>query len=224
MKKPDNTLALDAYKRLLAEQGESDKKTRRASKSPRHEESTLQRACVAWFRAQYPEHALMLFAVPNGGGRSRVEAAIMKGEGVTAGVADLILLEARGGFGALCIEMKTTRKDSRQRPSQKQWQQAALKAGNHYAVIRTLEGFQAIVTYYMNLPKRVGPREFERLFSEEPPWRDALRNKPDPGTVCRVRLMYDSYTATWDGRDWIDRTGFRLLGVMSWMPIKKEQK
>ena len=32
----------------------------------------------------------MLFAVPNGGGRSRIEAGIMKAEGVTAGVSDLI--------------------------------------------------------------------------------------------------------------------------------------
>ena len=93
--KIDNTIPLDAYQRLLAQQ---EKNTRRSR--PRHQESTLQKTCVSWFRAQYPDHALMLFAVPNGGGRSRIEASIMKGEGVTAGVADLILLEARGGYGS----------------------------------------------------------------------------------------------------------------------------
>lgn len=44
-----------------------------------HNESALQRTCVSWFRLQYPLIARLLFAVPNGGGRSRVEAAIMKG-------------------------------------------------------------------------------------------------------------------------------------------------
>ena len=52
----------------------------------------------------------LVFAVPNGGGRSVVEASIMKAEGVTAGVADLLLLEARGGWGCLCLEMKTKKK------------------------------------------------------------------------------------------------------------------
>ena len=92
---------------------------------------------------------MMLFAVPNGGGRSRIEASIMKGEGVTAGVADLILLEARGGYGSLCIEMKTGDKSSKQRPSQKAWQEAAEKAGNKYAVVRTFEAFRELVTDYM---------------------------------------------------------------------------
>ena len=144
MKKPTNSLPLDAYQRLLAQQEKSQRRAR-----PRHQESNLQKTCVAWFRAQYPEHALMLFAVPNGGSRSMIEASIMKGEGVTAGVADLILLEARGGYGSLCIEMKTGDKSSRQRPSQKAWQEAAEKAGNKYAVVRTFEAFRELVTDYM---------------------------------------------------------------------------
>ena len=145
MKKPDNTLPLDAYQRLLEKQ---EKDARRAR--PRHVESDLQKVCVAWFRAQYPSHALMLFAVPNGGARSRTEAAIMKGEGVTAGVADLILLEPRGGYGALCIEMKTRDKSSGQRPSQKAWQEAAEKAGNKYVLCRGLKEFQEAVRSYMS--------------------------------------------------------------------------
>ena len=93
----------------------------------------------------------MLFAVPNGGGRSRIEAGIMKAEGVTAGVSDLILLEARGGYGSLCIEMKTTEKSSRQRASQKRWQAAAEKAGNLYEVVRTEDEFKDLVTEYMEM-------------------------------------------------------------------------
>ncbi len=116
-----------------------------------HEESQLQRDCVAWFRMQYPSRALLLFAVPNGGGRSPIEAAILKGEGVVAGVADLILLEARGNYGALCIEMKTPKKSSKQNPNQKLWQEVAEKAGNAYVVVRTFEQFQDLVRSYFAL-------------------------------------------------------------------------
>lgn len=138
----------DAYKELLARQGQTAGKPRTCA----HEESALQRQCVAWFRLQYPSHALMLFAVPNGGARGRVEAAIMKGEGVTAGVSDLILLEARGSYGALCVEMKTTSKKSGLNPNQRIWREAAIKAGNCYAVVRTFEDFTYLVRQYMALP------------------------------------------------------------------------
>lgn len=73
----------------------------------RHIESQIQQNCVTWFRLQYPKIGRLLFAVPNGGARNAREAAIMKGEGVTAGVADLILLYPSGGFHSLCIEFKT---------------------------------------------------------------------------------------------------------------------
>ena len=69
----------------------------------RHNESRIQTACVKWFRLQYPHFALNLFAVPNGGQRGKFEAKIMKGEGVTAGVADLLLLLPSKGYHGLCI-------------------------------------------------------------------------------------------------------------------------
>ena len=138
----------DAYQELLARQRKSAGKPRTRS----HEESELQRQCVAWFRLQYPSHAPLLFAVPNGGGRSPVEAAIMKGEGVVAGVSDLILLEARGNYGALCIEMKTRSRSSRQSPSQKAWQAATERAGNAYVVVRDLDSFRGVVERYLRLP------------------------------------------------------------------------
>lgn len=139
----------DVYKELLARQKKSAANPRTRTRS--HEESELQRQCVAWFRYQYPSRALLLFAVPNGGGRSPVEAAILKGEGVVAGVADLILLEARGNYGALCIEMKTPKKSSRQSDNQKIWQEVAEKAGNAYVVVRTFEQFQDLVRRYFAL-------------------------------------------------------------------------
>jgi len=47
-----------------------------------------------------------LFAIPNGGHRSKAQAGKLKAEGVRAGVADLCLPIARRGYNALYIEMK----------------------------------------------------------------------------------------------------------------------
>lgn len=148
MKEQRNILPVDAYRALLERQ---ENEERRARRKVGHDESALQRSCVAWFRLQYPEHAPLLFAVPNGGRRSRTEAAIMKAEGVTAGVSDLILLEARGGYGALCLEAKRESKESRQSISQKEWQKATERMGNRYEVFRTFEEFKAIVDEYMGM-------------------------------------------------------------------------
>lgn len=113
-----------------------------------HAESILQRNCVTWFRLQHRHLAPLLFAVPNGGGRSRVEAAIMKAEGVTPGVADLLLLVPRGKYACLCVEMKTEK--GKQSPEQKAWQKYAEEAGNRYAVCRSFEDFQKTINEYLN--------------------------------------------------------------------------
>lgn len=70
----------------------------------KHEESNIQRNCIRWFRAQYPEPRYLIFAVPNGGHRNRITAAIMKSEGVRAGVPDLCVI---GQNKILFVEMKS---------------------------------------------------------------------------------------------------------------------
>lgn len=115
----------------------------------RHLESSIQQQCVAWFRLQHRSLAKLLFAVPNGGARRLREAQIMKAEGVTAGVSDLILLVARGGYNALCIEMKRESSSSRLSPAQKEWQQLAKAAGNKCVVCRSLDDFQREITTYL---------------------------------------------------------------------------
>lgn len=73
-----------------------------------HRESLEQRAYVDWARMHPVARAF--FAIPNGGKRSRVEAAIMKAEGVLAGAADGFLPVRRlcNGemLGGLFIEFK----------------------------------------------------------------------------------------------------------------------
>lgn len=113
----------------------------------RHLESQTQRACVKWFRLQYPELALNLIAIPNGGSRPRVEAALMKAEGVTAGAADLALFVPSASAHGLFIEMKSA--NGRQRGSQKAWQQAVEAKGYVYAVCRSVEDFMSCVNKYL---------------------------------------------------------------------------
>lgn len=53
--------------------------------SEHYEQATF----VAWFRQTYP--SVRIFAIPNGGSRSRTQGAKLKLEGVTPGVPDLFI-------------------------------------------------------------------------------------------------------------------------------------
>lgn len=113
----------------------------------RHVESIIQQNCVKWFRLQYPKLALLLFAVPNGGARRRIEGAIMKAEGVTKGVSDLLLLFPAKHYHGLCIEMKTEK--GKQQPSQKIWQRAVEDAGFKYIICRSFDDFISDINAYL---------------------------------------------------------------------------
>jgi len=55
---------------------------------------------------KFPFLDKLLFAVPNGGQRSKSQGGKLKAEGVKRGVSDIILLHPQGNYGFLCIEMK----------------------------------------------------------------------------------------------------------------------
>lgn len=112
-----------------------------------HQESHIQRACVSWIRLQYPHLKKLLIAVPNGGYRNAREAAIMSGEGVVPGVADLLLLVPMGGYACLGIEMKTEK--GRQNPNQKDWEEAFTKYQNKYVICRNFDEFFAAINDYL---------------------------------------------------------------------------
>ncbi len=73
-------------------------------KPPAHNESKLQIACINWFHLQYPKH--LIYSVPNGGFRNKVEAKIMRAEGIISGIPDLCIPVPRKGYHGLYIEMK----------------------------------------------------------------------------------------------------------------------
>src|SRR5699024_3023532 len=73
-------------------------------------EGTEQRALMLWLYGEqlrgsevgalYP----LIYHVPNGGQRSKKTAADLKREGVKAGVSDLVVMSARGGWHGMYLE------------------------------------------------------------------------------------------------------------------------
>jgi len=111
-----------------------------------HPESKLQQQCVKWFNTQYPKH--LLFAIPNGGYRSVIEAKIMKGEGVISGVADLFLMFPNSKYNGLFIEMKYG--SGKLTENQKEFESKATFYGYEYIVCRTINEFMNTINNYIN--------------------------------------------------------------------------
>ena len=143
----------------------------------KHKESDLQIQCVRWFRYQYPAFARLLEHPHNEGNAfNRRQQAIANAEGVTKGVADLILhvpshnLDGISVFTSLALEMKT--KEGRQSDSQKQWQRLFEAAGGCYLIVRSFDDFVNEVTRYMlNVPLSIA-NEINKVCSD-------IRNEED---------------------------------------------
>lgn len=99
-------------------------------------EQILQQQVVAYLRIATP--SLIFFHVPNGGARTKTEAAILKSMGVRAGVADLafILTGARIAF----IELKSA--NGTATPAQKVFRADCEMQGVPFAECRTLAEVQ----------------------------------------------------------------------------------
>jgi len=121
-------------------------------------EHELQRACIKWFRLQYKEYAMNLFAIPNGAKRDARSGKWYKDEGMTAGVSDAILLvpspekDKEGniigmGTNGVCIEFKTDK--GKQTDAQKEFQIAVLNRGYAYWIIRDFDTFRKAIENYM---------------------------------------------------------------------------
>lgn len=148
-----------------------------------HRESDLQIRCLKWFRYQYPEFArLMQHPHNEGNGLNRRQQAIANAEGVTKGVADILLhlpavyeSQTTDGlvflihFFSLAIEMKTP--IGKQTADQKTWQLLFEAAGGKYVVIRDYDAFVEVVTEYMdNVPesyKKAVREAYKAIMAEE---------------------------------------------------------
>lgn len=88
-------------------------------------------------RIRMPEVADLIFHVPNGGHRVKAVAAKLKAQGVKAGIPDLVLPMARGGFFGLYIEFKATPPND-----------AAISDSQHERIRKlNAQGYLAVVCY-----------------------------------------------------------------------------
>lgn len=102
---------------------------------------------AAWAEGKWPELRYM-HHIPNGGSRNAIEAARLKAQGVKAGIPDIFLPCARGGFHGLYIELKR-QKGGRVSPEQKEILAALEQAGYKAAVCRGWEEAKNTIMEYM---------------------------------------------------------------------------
>ena len=113
------------------------------------EAAMLIRACRA-AEPRWPEMAL-LYAIPNGGKRSRKTAADLKAEGVKPGVPDYHLPVARGGVHGLFVELKRTA-GGRVSPEQRAWHASLREQGHRVAIARGWEEAFDVIRDYLEEP------------------------------------------------------------------------
>ena len=83
-------------------------KAKPARAKPVDREGQEQAALLEEIQLRYPEVYELIYHVPNGGHRHKGVALKLKAQGVKAGIPDLVLTMARGGYFGLYIEFKAT--------------------------------------------------------------------------------------------------------------------
>ncbi|MFJ4457694.1 VRR-NUC domain-containing protein [Pseudomonas sp. NPDC089392] len=79
-----------------------------ARAKPVDREGQEQAALMREIQLRRPDVYELIYHVPNGGHRVKAVAAKLKAQGVKAGIPDLVLPMARGGYFGLYIEFKAT--------------------------------------------------------------------------------------------------------------------
>ena len=112
------------------------------------------------------------YHVPNGGQRNKATAAALKGQGVKAGVSDLVVALARGGYYGLYLEFKATPPDhSALADSQREWLVKVEQQGYCAVLARGLDEAKAVIREYMSLPPTVVTGPLGRIESGTE-WRE----------------------------------------------------
>jgi len=90
-------------------------------KRPQYLEAIEQRLFIKRLRLDPRTKDLPWCSVPNGGKRNAREAALLKAEGVQAGVPDWLCFVATKYFNGLAIEFKSPNGKGKVSPAQKAW-------------------------------------------------------------------------------------------------------
>lgn len=130
-------------------------------------EDQFQAACWQWVWNNYLECRHVLWAVPNGGGRSIVDAVKLQATGVLSGVHDMHLLwdgqfytfEFKVGDNQLTTT--TTLANGRKRYGQREWGEAIAKQGGVWFEVRCGENGREL-DYFKNMFNGVLAGKYKR--------------------------------------------------------------
>ena len=114
----------------------------------RQPEQDFQRSLIQWLRAVLPRDALA-YANPNGGLRSKAEAAIFKGLGVLAGIPDITVIYKGRAYYLEC-KIKGTYLS----PAQHTTIAMLQSAGSPTAVVRAIEDAELALAEW-KIPLRI---------------------------------------------------------------------
>lgn len=98
-------------------------------------EAKIQQEIFVWHWNNYPKERKLLFMVHNEAS-SRIRGARLKGQGMVAGVSDMIYLNPRK-ITAILMEVKNEK--GRQSDSQNDWEELVTSFGFEYYVVRSVE-------------------------------------------------------------------------------------
>lgn len=116
-------------------------------------EADLQRALITWAKTQiknYPQ-LLWLHHVPSGGKRDSREAQSLQSQGVKAGILDLHLPVARGGYHGLMIEIKRpSNKKPVASPEQVQYMEFLTEQGYATLLSNSFDELKLFITNYLD--------------------------------------------------------------------------
>ena len=120
------------------------------------DESGHQEALFIWAgyqQVRMPELAY-LHHVPNGGKRDKATATALKRQGVKAGVPDIVLPAARGGYHGMYIELKAGQ--NKATASQKRWLEYLRQQGYFTAVCYGWQSAAELIETYLLNPEKLG--------------------------------------------------------------------
>ena len=119
------------------------------------DESGHQEALFSWaaYRTGLMPELQYMYHVPNGGKRDKATAAVLKRQGVKAGVPDIMLPAARAGYHGLYIELKAGENTTTKK--QKEWLEYLRQQG-YYTAVCWLPADRAVFIKFRRAYKRTG--------------------------------------------------------------------
>lgn len=113
------------------------------------DESGHQEALFSWaaYRTGLMPELQYMYHVPNGGKRDKATAAVLKRQGVKAGVPDIMLPAARAGYHGLYIELKAGENTTTKK--QKEWLEYLRQQGYYTAVCYGWQPAAQLIEQYL---------------------------------------------------------------------------